>query len=996
MRRPIAVLHKRWKLVTAGVVVATLVGSAGVWWVATNERAGVDCSTLQADGFNEANALAIACDSEVEVVGERTPWETSWAGPNGTTRLEMTTVPTRTQIGDEWVPVDPGLVFGDETIDVAAGVFPIALNPGGEQGASDPLATIERNGHVLDVWFPLELPVPSVEGSRAIYDFGEGIRLAVTVNVDATGIASVVELESPIAAERFLDMLENDRLTDGTPGAGLEIGYAAATSDGLTLTVDEFSQTIVTDAEGETQFYAPPPIMWDSAGETVDYDAEVTEVASTDRLAQPSAGDKIVSIAASLADSTIVVRPDEATLNDPATVWPVYIDPAFSGYGASERIAVRTGGYTSTLYQWTNISSSSPGEGAGLCSEVNTCNVVFRQRLVWKFVGLSTVANLAGADIQSASFTVNGVHSYSCAATLAALWRTADISAASNWSLSWVQQLGTRTESQRPSCGTNGYRSFDAKAGFVWMADANSTTISLGLATDDSSMTNWKRFAHDATISVTYNRAPAVPTSMQMTSPPVTGCVSGEGRPAIASLTPTLSAIVSDPDGNAVQASFAVRPVAELDKTGSQVRSEWRSGNLTAITSGLRASTAVPSGELEAGVPYAWRVRGYDGSRYSSYSGWCEFIIDTTAPSMPTVAPVTTGVAVSYVENAERGGVGLQGKFTLTRNSADTDVVAFRYGFNAPSMPSTIAPDSSGNATIAFTPLSAGPVTLSVRTQDAAGNFSPTRTYVFSVVTPTEDGIWTLDEGTGVTAANSVGAPSRPLTLNGPTWGSGPHELFDSRQGDHALQFDGVNDFASTTAPIVDTADSFAISTHVLLDPTRIGGGQSLSVVSQDAVDRGGFRVEYSASCPGMTQGCWSFSMPNSATGTGETVARSAVPVTGGEWVNLVAEYDKPAQEMRLWVCEVGTPSDPAVGEPVSSSVSRTATPWSTSGSFALGRSLFATGYARFWDGSIDNVRVFSGEVVSEAKIRRLCQGAEATDFPQGNTALDPTTTVGG
>jgi hypothetical protein len=615
--------------------------------------------------------------------------------------------------------------------------------------------------------------------------------------------------------------------------------------------------------------------------------------------------------------------------------------------------------------------------------------VVFTQRLVWRFNGLNTIADLAGTDIVSASFTVNGVHSFNCTAQTTYLFRTADISASSNWSLSWLQQLGTRTESQRSSCGTNGYRSFDAKGGFVWAADANATSLSLGLYVAESTMATWKRFAYDATISVTYNRAPNASTNLQLTSPAVTTCTTGASRPAIATTTPTLSAIVSDPDATAVNASFEVAPVTNLTAP------VWSSGNLTAVANGLRASVVVPAAKLTTGTSYAWRSRGYDGARYGNWSGWCEFRVDTVAPSTPTAAAVTTAVPSVYLEGSERGGVGLQGSFTLGRN-ADADVVAFRYGFNSPTMPLTITPNAGGNATVTFTPTTAGPVSLTVRSQDAAGNLSPTRTYTFTVVTPTEDAIWALDEGTGATSSNVVGTPSLPLSVIGATWGNGPHVLFDSRPGDRALEFDGVNDTARTTAPVVDTTDSFAVSTHVLLDPTRVGGPDSLTVLSQRAVDRSGFRLEYSASCPGMTGGCWSFTMPDSGTGSTETVVQSTVPVTGGEWTNLVAEYDAPAQQMRLWVCEIGTPSDPALGDPIGSVVTRTATPWATPASFELGRSLIGGVDSRYWDGSIDNVRVFSGEVISEAKIRRLCQGAEASDFPQGNTALDPTTTVGG
>lgn len=184
--------------VIAGAIVLALVASVGTWWGVTrgdqSKVDAVDCSTLEADDFGSANSLAIACGEAVEVTGERTPWQTSWAGPNGTSTLEASAVPTRTMIDGEWVPVDPALIVADGSITVAAPVSPMSLNPGGEAGVGQPLGTIEHEGHLLEIWFPLDLPVPIVEGSRVTYGLAPGVRLLVTINVDTTGFIPVVEL----------------------------------------------------------------------------------------------------------------------------------------------------------------------------------------------------------------------------------------------------------------------------------------------------------------------------------------------------------------------------------------------------------------------------------------------------------------------------------------------------------------------------------------------------------------------------------------------------------------------------------------------------------------------------------------------------------------------------------------------------------------------------------------------------------------------------------
>ncbi len=981
-------VRRRLGPLAAGAAVVGLVATAGVVWiVAAPTVPPVDCSSLQANHAPAANVLAIACDADVEVTDERTPWASTWAGPDGTFRMDMTSVPQVAQVDGEWVPVDSTLVEGEATIKVAAPVFPIFLNPGGPAGAGKPLGSIERDGHVFEIWFPLDLPVPTVEKSQVLYDLGDGIRLAVTVNADTTGFIPVLEVADPEAAVQLEELLDSARAAKGLPGSGLELAYPVTVSDEVTLTVDEFAQMQALDAEGEVLFSSPPPLMWDSSGETIVVGSEVTEVEATNRTLQPSGGDHVATMLTRLNDSTLVVTPDAAMLSSADTVWPVYIDPGIYGeQQASQRIAVRTGGYTNTLGNWEDATSSLRGEGTGNCSDVATCNVAFKQRLVWRFDGLSEIASLATDDVISASFTVNGVHSFDCEARKTTLWRTADIAGAPLWdNLDWIEPLGYREESQRANCpnGTPGLKEFDATAGFEWVAAMDSTTISLGLLVDESSMLGWKRFTNDATISVEYNRAPNVPTAQSFSSPSVTTCTTGIGRPVIATNTPMLSATFSDPDGGMVSPYFQVARVSNLDVF------VWRTPEVPAEVLSGSTGTAVVPGILTNGVAYAWRAMAFDGS-LRAYTEWCEFSVDTVAPSVPSVKPVTVGALAAYPENRERSGVGLTGQFTVHR-IYDQDVVAFQYGFNDPLMTLTAVPDSNGAATISFTPTTAGPVTLTVRSRDLAGNFSPTRSYVFQVGTPSEDGIWTLDEGNGLTAADSAGA-DRPLTVTGATWTDGPHALFDSREDDGALQFDGINDFAQSTAPVVNTTDSFAVSTHVLLDPSGMSGTQVRTVLSQDGASVSGFRLEYRPSCPGTSGGCWAFAMADNPSGNSETVVHSTRPVIGGEWTHLVGAYNATTDELSLWVCEVGTPQDPAIGEPIKTTVSRTVMPWPTTAGLQLGRSLAGGTHTSYWDGSIDNVRVFDGQVLSEAKIRRLCQGAEATDFVQGDNAFDPTT----
>jgi hypothetical protein len=977
----------RWQLVVAATLAFLLVVSAGVWWAVqfgpSLREDAVDCSVLEAETFDLGAPLAQACGEDVEIASERTPWETSWALAEGGGRLEISTVPEQVEVDGEWVPLDGTIVGepGAEALSVAAPIYPMSFNPGGVAGLGQPLGSIERDGKTLDVWFPLELPEPTIDGSQVVYELGEGIRLFVSVNVDASGFLPVVELSDPAAAEVFAQMLDEAR---GGPADSerLLLEFETAVSAGLGPILDEGNAVQFVDEAGESHFMALPPIMWDSSAGEALVSESATEVAPTDRTRSPAGGDRIAEMGIALEGDTIVVEPDSEMLSSAETVWPVYIDPGYAPRTPHEWVAVRTGGYTTTLYKWGDISTSMRGQGTGNCTQVSSCNVSFKQRLAWEFSGLSLLPSIPSSDISSATFSVFGWHSYNCTAQTTTLYRTSSISTSSNWSnVSLLAPAGYRTEAHSETCKNRGFKDYNALVPVRWAADQDATQLTLGLVVNETSMAYWKRFGADATLEIEWNRAPNVPTGHQLTEPIVPGCVTGAERPVIADATPDLSVISSDLDGQNVSTSFEVVTASNM----TDVR--WSAANLPAQTSGSRISATVTSDLVDGGI-YAWRARAYDSAKYSAWSGWCEFSVDTSPPAGPSVVPEAEGALAIYEESATRGGAGLLGNFRIDRGSA-TDVVTFKYGFNDDTMPRQATPGPDGTAVIPFENPQPGPVSLYVQSLDAAENFSSTTVYAFTVATATEDGIWMLDEGEGTTAADTVGSGDRPLTVSGAEWVDGPHALFDSRDGDRALQFDGVTDVATTDGPVVDTNDSFAISAHVWLDGA--GLTSTRTALSQDGVTTSGFRLEYRPSCPSQPSGCWAFSMPDASSGTAETTAYSPVSPTADEWTHLVAEYDKIAQTVEIYVCEIGTPQEPAAGDPKVSVEGRGSTPWSAAGAFVLGRGLTAGQPSVWWSGRIDNVRVFEGEILAPAKIRRLCQGAEATDFGGDNSALDPT-----
>jgi hypothetical protein len=322
--------------------------------------------------------------------------------------------------------------------------------------------------------------------------------------------------------------------------------------------------------------------------------------------------------------SAVNVRlaPDAAFLRDPATVYPVTIDPSYTNqlYPTFDTFVQQ--GYTSDQSGATELKLGNDGAGEVARSVLNL-----------------TMTPWAGKDIVNADLALWEWHSWSCLARQWNVWRTGTASTATRWTAqpTWYAIWGSSTQTRGHDAGCDdGWVYADLTDLIQAWADQSAGAVAIGIrAADEGDEFAWKRFnsgnaaSNIPRINITYNSYPA--TATNRSTVPATACVTGSTRPFVNTTTPTLKAAVSDPDGGTVYGNFEVWP------TGG-AGSVW-SGNSAGVTSGGTASKAVSTGILADGSNYSWKVRGYDGALYSkSWTSWCEFTIDTVKPAAPGIA----------------------------------------------------------------------------------------------------------------------------------------------------------------------------------------------------------------------------------------------------------------------------------------------------------------------------------------------------------------------
>ncbi|MBB2923533.1 LamG domain-containing protein [Cellulomonas cellasea] len=925
--------------------------------------AGADCGAAPASAdAGAASVLAARCDTDVEVLPERTEWSTTYAQPDGTTRLDLSAAAVRTQQDGAWVDVDSTVVPGTDGLRVAAPVTDMTFSDGTD---GQPLVRMERDGHELAFDVPFPLPEPSVDGAQITYDeVLPGVDLVVTVNPDATGFSEVLRVESPEAAA-------DPRLR--------EIAFPVAVSDGLDVVEDQ-GGFAAQDAEGEAVFTSPVPAMWDSAdapaaafpafaapgGRGSDAAGRAVGVQRApdaeggDRAVAPLGGEAVASMPVTVADDEVVIVPDAELLADPETVWPVHIDPSISG----------------SINSWTAVRDAygpnfgfAYDDGVGLCNRATstTCERTFKSRVLWKFHGLEAIGALDPSEVVSATFSAVGTHSYSCTPAPVTLYWTNLFDPWTPWPGGdlWNPQ-DTRVVAHKSGCWDHPIRwiEFGATGAAQAVAQYDSSVLALGLAADETTMSAWKRYRYDATLSIQINRTPTLPTSVRTTEPD-TGCTATAPYPAIKSTTPVLRAVLGDPDNENLAASFELYH----DVTGEHI---FVPGFGAPQVPGAEQAVRVPAGKLRHGQPYMWRVRSMDTSgRFSPFAGWCKFVVDLERPAVPGVAPVVPagpGRAV-YLEDGTAGGIGVPGSFVLT-NGGSADVVGYQHAFDS----SALGPVTPGaSVTIPYLPGAAGPRTLRVASVDAAGNASDVRLYRFSV--EFADGVarWRLDEAAGPTAAADSSGP--PLTVTtSTTRGPGVRAELDEVAGDRALVFDSVQDVAASAGPVISTAGSFSVMAFVRLDPGATSG--SATAVSQDGTFTSGFElgVREDGSCPAGLTRCFTFGRPTSDVATASTVvARSSVPVEPGAWYQVVGTQSVGDRTLQVSVCRLGTPDAKAEDtDAVTGTPATFAGTWSAEGPLRLGQARGDKSPVRPWPGSVSDVRLFHG-VLAAPQIFTSC-----------------------
>lgn len=522
--------------------------------------------------LDEAQAMDVARETGAPVVVTAKTDETTLitADPaTGNFTAELSARPVRVRDGNGgWRAASARLVKApDGSWRTEAGVAEVTVSNGGAAGV---VASLRSDSVSASVSWPDALPVPVVEDTTATYpEVYPGVDLVVRADVDA--VETFLVVKTPSAGKN--PKVREWSMPISTPGL-------------TTKTLENGVRSLV-DGGGTARMVIPPAVMWDSAGKT----SNLTHAA--DRL-EEVAQTKSAPVGLKVASNRLTASPEDSFLDDPATVYPVVIDPVLQSIDQTHVLRV-----TDDWSKWDSAVGSQ-----GKIGYNGWTSPYYRSRMFYQFAW--PASGLLPQQVIAGQFQYKQVHSvqHSPCLSTSSTYPTvkARLANAISSTDTWSDRTGDSWHPQGSVAPNNtmavGHIDYCGKTYTeVWNLTNtlrterqnywSRTTVTVGLySADEGNKNGWKYYSNSDGSSpkllLTYQLGLPAPTGLGF-SPAVNATTTD-------STSPTLSAVVSLSSGDACATTSACLQ-ARFSVSGPGVNETYYS---TPVGNGSVASVTLP------------------------------------------------------------------------------------------------------------------------------------------------------------------------------------------------------------------------------------------------------------------------------------------------------------------------------------------------------------------------------------------------------------------
>ncbi|MEV0589615.1 LamG-like jellyroll fold domain-containing protein [Nonomuraea sp. NPDC050310] len=960
--------------------------------------------------------------SRVRIADATTETSQSFANPDGTTTIVATAAVARIQQADgSWKPVDTTLAKAGNVLKPKVTKVAVEVSAG---GADVPLVKLTRpDGKSFGLKWPTPLPEPRVEGNKAIFTDAAGHPGAdLVVTVLSTGFRHDVVLR-----ER--------------PAGPVEFKLPVVSED-LTLSETRQGTLKLANSSGVTVANGSKPLMWDSSlpdaatvGESTLSQPSGEPSATAPAVERPGKVGTIDTEVVSEGDQRVLVlRPDQAFLDNPAVRYPVVVDPTTT-LGVQTDITVSTHTSSPCLSQgFTGICI-----GSDWYTDLNSGAQIRRTEYGLVKFNLTPLTSQPGLTVSDAKVEMYGGADSSCrqdqGITLQRV--TGSWSASTTWSGKPAATTTDQVIVEDPhNCGYNPPRTFTWPVTAIvnkWLTGTANHGFMLKPKYEWSSGTQWYHAvptssegaaAEAPRLTVTYGPTPSA--AAVRAAPIVMHGQSTETN----TLTPSLFGEVKGPEGGVLRAEFELERDPDVSTGSGGGTGQLWTGGVDGVQSGDIAKVNVPAGILTDNAAVRWRVRAFTGTEYSAWTSWAKLHVDVSAPNVAVTCPTlaqdqwSAPAATFSCEITSNGG-----------NTTGSDVMAFLWGLDDQATPNVIDEGRTllpvGRKSVELKNVATGWHTLYVKSRDKAHNTSALTSYSFGVGvggltkprssdrtqqsvalsanapaardavryeyrTDPNSSTWTVIPTADVTvpgSADPIAAWPQTRTLPAPTGPVAKSQwrmnettgttLADSTGHGHTAAVTGGTwgTGKSQGGLVLNGTSAYAATTGPLV-ATNAGYTVSAwakvddlngeyAVLSQDGSVNSAFKLAYSTGDKKWRM----VTYQSDTTGATPVRALSTQTAVAGQWTHLAGVYDATAGKIRLYVNGV-----------LNAEVAYTST-WNATGPVHVGRTKVNSAQKDYFKGTVDDVRTYT-QALTLADVQTIIANPE-TPWPATQKPAD-------
>lgn len=558
-----------------------------------------------------AMITARALGKPVEVLSERTETISVFARPDGTWATEASTAPTRVQ--DEqgnWHDLDPTLRETDAGLKPTHALTDLVLSGGDTRT----FAYMTREGQTVAWRWPSVLPKPKVEGPTATY-----------VGVAAGGSGDLV-----VTATR--SGFRHDIVLRERPKAPVELVVPMGLDGGRLVESQSTGRLVAFGADGKEVASGAAPVMWDATTTASGDPARIVKV--------PVEVDSVQATKSAPAAHSMTLLPSDAFLSDPATQYPVTIDPSYTVFPLGDTW-MQNNGFTSSQYSSEELRVGTYDGGTHLARS---------------FLKFSSSA-YSGQHVLAATLRTRNWYSASCTSKairvnrITSTWNSNTVTWGTQPSVTTTDESDFSTAYGSSGCAEN-YATWDVTNIVDKWAQGTATNYGLRLrGVDESSNATWRKYRSvdygsgtswsNPQLIVISNHFPGKATDITL-APVLTYLPIGGSTTELhtSDTTPKFSSLAADADGGTLKLVYEVHDSKTV--SGTSLKGECDTGSAPAgITLPCTLGTA-----LATNATYHVRAKAYDGKDWAGgsktasagWSDWTTFKLGSQTPNAPTIA----------------------------------------------------------------------------------------------------------------------------------------------------------------------------------------------------------------------------------------------------------------------------------------------------------------------------------------------------------------------